>query len=360
MSFEYEAYLWVVVLVAAVSAAALALEFVRKSRALRDFPRLRSHCRSRTSAVLQGTLLCALILLSGSAALGPRAKVVEEVPVREGMTIIASIDCSLSMLAAARVAKPGEPFETRIDVVLKSVHRLFEVLEYDRKGFACFAGHIFAARAATTDYVRILKPQLEKIDRRYIEIIGKQSSFAQALEGCRRQFDLTDGAHNVCIILSDGEPQGSNENKMRYELMRAINELKATVLLKNLKASFYVVGVGDTTRSERIPRFDKSGNFAGFVVDPSTGQPAVTRPDETYLSDIAAQMGGQFKHVESPDDLLGVLNEIINSERKLIEVKKRIVMRDLSGYFIAAIIFVLALLLLLPARFLPVSYPWET
>ena len=322
----------------------------RRHRALRDIPGYAAHCFSLPLEALRGILLMFVLAAAIVGAAGPRAQMVEKIPVKEGMVIIAGLDCSLSMLAPARKHKAGEQgsLETRLDIILASVDQLFRALVYDKKGFVCFAQNVFASKTASTDYERVIKPQLDKVNWRYIEVVGSGTNFAAAVNGCYGLFDTDPHRRNVCLILSDGEPMG-DRRQLDENLAAAVDQIQAKLKNRRMQATFYLVGVGDTAHKFAIPRFDSAGNFAGYLTN-RDGSLVKTQPDEAYLRDIAKAMQGTFVHIDTPEDLTQTLRVIINKERKLIEYRNNIVLKDVSWLPLVVMLAGIVLWFFLPKR----------
>lgn len=347
IAFQHGDYLWIAPLIFLGGLFLLSIMLLRMRRTLAPYPAFRHRCASMPVEATKGLILLLVVIAAFLAILDPRKQETERVPIREGMTIAASIDCSLSMLAPMS----SDNFSSRISVVLGSVHNIFSSLPHDRKGASCFSNRVYTSTVLTTDYERILKKQLNKIQEYYIATIGVGTNFSAALKGCFDLFDPDIKTRKVCIILSDGEPQG-NEAALYKELNKTIRGIRNIIDQKDMKVSLYLVGVGDPSRSFKIPKRDYEGNFAGFVCCDDRGDVIETRPDPTYLQDIARTMSGTFVHISNDNDLIGVLSDIISQERKLIEYIERIVWKDMSHWLLTFIFVGLIAWFFFPKRVL--------
>src|SRR3989344_5384316 len=172
----------------------------RRHRVLREIPGFAARCFSLPFEMFRGLLLTVALTVAIAAALGTREEEAEKIPIKKGMVVITGLDCSMSMLAPARARKPDEEGQlpTRLDIVRASVDHLFRALPHDKKGFVCFAQNVFASKTASTDYERVIKPQLDKVNWRYIEVVGSGTNFAAAVNGCYGLFDTDPHRRNVC------------------------------------------------------------------------------------------------------------------------------------------------------------------
>lgn len=253
----------------------------------------------------------------------------QDIPEKAAIKVVVVMDGSASMLAPIHRGSS----ESRWDVILRSVHQVFKKLPYDRKGFAVFASRIIARSGVmTTDYERILKPELGDISEWFIADVGQKTHFAFALKGCYLLLSVDD-TEGVCIILSDGEQQGYDPDELDADLVASIKELKAGLYEKGLstKVKFYVVPVGDPNEALKIPKKDFDGNVIGFVCCKEDGRSFIeTKPDHAFLSRIAEVIGGKFVPLERGDELIEAMEETIEQERKIIAYQPRIFRDDLA------------------------------
>jgi hypothetical protein len=252
----------------------------------------------------------------------------QDIPEKAAIKVAVAMDGSASTLAAIHRGSD----ESRWDVIKKSVNEVFKKLPYDRKGFVIFASRIIARSGViTTDYERILKPELDDITEWFIADVGQGTNFAFALRGCYELLSVDD-SEGVCIILSDGEQQGDQET-LEADLAAAIKELKAGLYEKGLstKVKFYIVPVGDPNEAMKIPKRDFDGNIIGFVCCKNDGRSFIeTKPDYAFLARIADVIGGKFVPLERGDELIKAMQEVIEQERKIVAYQPRIYRDDLT------------------------------
>ena len=253
----------------------------------------------------------------------------QDIPEKAAIKVAVVMDGTASTLAPIRRGSK----ESRWDVIKRSVHQVLKKLPYDRKGFAVFASRIIARSGVmTTDYERILKPELDDITEWFIADVGQRTNFAFALRGCYELLTVDD-TEGVCIILSDGEQQGYDAAELEADLVAAIKELKAGLYEKGLsaKVKFYIVPVGDPNEAMKIPKRDFDGNIIGFVCCKEDGRSFVeTKPDYAFLDRIAQVIGGKFVRLERGDELIKAMEETIEQERKVIAWQPRIFRDDLT------------------------------
>jgi hypothetical protein len=270
-------------------------------------------------------------------ALGPVYQAVERVPQKAAIKVVVGIDGSASSLAM--MSRKSDV--SRWQMMVSSVHRVFEKLPHDKKGFFIFAKRIFARSSTlTTDYARILRPELNDITEWFIAEAGEGTDFSYALRGCYQLLSKEDSIREgVCIILSDGEQQGDLA-ELEQNLVVSLKDLKAGIFEKNLKVKFYIVPVGDPFESLKIPRRDLDGNIVGFVCCQRDGRSFIeTRPDYAFLERIAIIIEGVFVDLKSDETLAEALKDTIEKEREIVSYQTRIVRKDLSwlGFTLVAL-----------------------
>jgi len=252
-----------------------------------------------------------------------RTKWIDE---RGGIKVVVCMDGSASALAPITKASTV----SRWEFMRAAVHRVFAKLPHDRKGFCVFAASVVSqSSVTTTDYHRILKPELDDISEWFLAEVGQGTNFGAALKGCFRllSYDATNG---VCIILSDGEQQGEVE-KLEQELADAVHHVRAGMYEKQLSIAFYIVPVGDPREAAKIPKRDFQGNIIGSVCCQRDGRSYIeTKPDYGFLERMALIMKGKFVRLERGDELMEALEETIERERPILRREKRIVRDDLS------------------------------
>ncbi len=318
---------------------------IRRKKALKGHPSLVLGANSTVVELVRfGALYTALvstILVLSSFVYEKRTTV----PLVEGLEIATLIDCSRSMLAPVG----DENFTPRLRVVTTAVDDALRRLKADRWGIGCFSERLNGISPLSNDYERLLRPKLDVMeDHRYIELVGKGSNFAAGIEGCMKIFNVKKTNKKVCIILSDGEPQG-DEAKLQDALVNAVAEMKSLIALHKLDVSFYLVGVGSPEQPYKIPAFDDNGNPIGFLMD-SEGNAWTTRPDPEYLKRIADQFQGEYIHLKPGELLSRILEDIMNVERRRVGEKEEVTEVEMATPFILLLIVSLFVFMVCPKR----------
>lgn len=291
-----------------------ALYAIRRFRIMRGFSSLREGAYTHPAESLRNILLVLAFLCASLGYSTPKEEITRSVPDYEGLDIIAMVDCSKSMLASA---KEGEP-SSRMDVVVSALLATVRVLEKDRWGVSCFSEKLLGTPILSTDYEHVLFPKLRELSNAsYLSQVGSGTNFAAALDGCRRGFMRTKKkVKKICMIFSDGEPQGS-EQEMNNHLDTMVGLFGFDIGEREWDIAFYLIGVGDTTRASKIPKYDAEGNVRGFETD-EEGREVYTRPDSTYLEKIADRFKGDYRQLSKDEDLSALVSDIAQKERKVI------------------------------------------
>lgn len=292
--------------------------------------RLTSRLRPQWFDAIWFTVFVSLGMVTFLTLLEPFWQRRQDIPEKAAIKVVVAVDGSASVLAP--ISRRDQ--ESRWDVIHKSVHHIFGKLPYDRKGFTVFASKVIARSGViTTDYERILKPELDGITEWFLADVGQGTNFAYALRGCYELLAIDD-MEGVCIILSDGEQQG-NQEALEADLVSAVKELKAGLYEKDLsnKVKFYIVPVGDQSEFMKIPKRDFDGNIIGFVCCKKDGRSFIeTKPDYAFLSRIAEVIGGKFVPLERGDELIKAMEEVVEKERKIIAYRPRIFRDDITWF----------------------------
>jgi Ca-activated chloride channel family protein len=197
--------------------------------------------------------------------------------------MVIAIDVSKSMLA--RDIKPS-----RIDRAKLELTSLLDRLSGDRVALVVFAGDAFVQCPLTTDYAAA-KMFLGAVDVISMPVGGTNIASALGVSrGLIEEGERTP-AGKAIVLITDGEDNAGED------VDSELSQLKA----KDIRV--YPVGVGSTA-GEPIPDFDAKGNFKGYLKDPATNKPIMSRLDEEGLLRIAQATGG--KYVPSRAGTVGV------------------------------------------------------
>ncbi|MGY6742473.1 MAG: vWA domain-containing protein [Cecembia sp.] len=203
-----------------------------------------------------------LIALAGPSV-GTSLKEIKE----EGRDIFIAIDLSQSMNAT----DIGPSRLQRIKFELKNLVKRFAG---DRIGLIIFSSEAFIQCPLTFDQ-NVLQLHLDGLNTGLVPSQGTDISAPLAMALSKFEAEETNEVKSRSLILiSDGEDFADNFR----DLTAKLNEAGIRV---------FTVGVG-TEQGSTIPR----GN--GFIVDPRTNQPAITRLEPANMRLIAAQTDGQY------------------------------------------------------------------
>ena len=310
-----------------------ALYAIRRFRIMRGFSSLREGAYTHPAESLRNILLVFAFL---SASLGystPKEEVTRSVPDYEGLDIIAMVDCSKSMLASAKDGKPP----SRMDVVVSALLTTVRALEKDRWGISCFSEKLLGTPILSTDYEHVLYPKLRELSNAsYLSQVGRGTDFSAALDGCRRGFMRTKKKmKKICMIFSDGEPQG-NEEEMDKRLDTMTGIFGLNISEREWDIAFYLIGVGDMAHALKIPEYDAGGNVRGFETD-EKGNEVYTRPDRSHLQKIAGHFAGEYRQLSKDEDLSAVVDDIAQKERRVIGQRLVTSSNDKPSYPLVAV-----------------------
>lgn len=130
----------------------------------------------------------------------------------------------------------------------------------------------------------------------YIEVIPeKGSDLANALQAVAYQKLEDPRYENVShvVLFSDGGLTAGDEGRIR----------EAISLLKEADISVIAVGIGSAA-GQRIPLYDKDGNFSGEYEKLKSGETYIARLNERNLKTIAASTGGKYFSQEDKQELV--------------------------------------------------------
>lgn len=304
----------------------LCLYAIRRARVLKKAPSLKGVAFGGGAESTRNILLIVSFLCAFAIALEPSRDSIRDVPLVEGLEIIAMVDCSKSMLAPAVRDDPS----SRMSVVGTALDRIFRALDKDRWGLGCFAGMLIGTPVLTVDYERILRPRLLQMqDPFYISSVGSGTDFNAALEGCHKGFRHAGSkVKKVCLIFSDGEPQG-DQKEMDQRLNNTVALFQGEIAEHGWDVVLYLVGVGNPAEAFRIPKYTPEGNIEGYEKDKQENE-VLTQPDQQFLRSIAARFGGHYRHLTHGEDISFVIAQIAQEERRVIGKKKETAREDLS------------------------------
>ncbi|MDR4504027.1 MAG: VWA domain-containing protein [Candidatus Scalindua sp.] len=286
-------------------------------------PTVRNVCKG-------GAASCALCCL-GLVLLNPKWQTAEEYFETEGLELVFVIDVSLSMLAED--VKPNRLQRAKIEI-----ENLLKELENDYVGLVVFAGRAYSMLPyLTTDYDRIFLRILHMVNENYARFIPYGTNVGNALLVAISSFSKVEEREKILIFLTDGEERLA----VRSQVDEAVK-----MLMERRDISVYLIGVGDPYEFSSIPKKDKYGHTIGSELD-MDGDVIKTRPDPILLQEIAKLTGGKYIHDATGEELKEIFLGVVERHKKIIGVKKRNVVKDISQHFLGGALLFLVLFLLL-------------
>ncbi|MDP3276161.1 MAG: VWA domain-containing protein [Deltaproteobacteria bacterium] len=340
MRWAASEWIWITLLLVAMSATALLYGAWARRRALARFgdEGLVRALRDGSPAgfrAARGVLAILALLLGGLALARPQGRAKTEVLSRRGIDIVVCLDVSKSMLA--RDVQPS-----RINRAKSELRRLMEEEPGDRVGVVVFAG-------TTMEYP--LTSDHESAQRFYRDVepwsfpVGG-TSIGRAITAAHEMFTrdpLAARRSKVILVLTDGEDLDGDP-------------IAAARAAQTDGIATYVVAIGSTV-PEPIPQFSPEGRMVGFERD-SRGEVKTTRfsPEmETQLRGVVEAGHGQYIRPRTGEVGIEQLRRAISGLRRAeIAASQQTVYDELAGWFVlpAFVLLVLASTLV-PERLAP-------
>ncbi len=293
---------------------------------LQRFSRIPKTTRNIMKGLMVSTTFCGLCMV----LIGPKWQTTEEYYEREGMEIVFVLDVSLSMLAED--VKPNRLQRAKIEM-----ESLIKGLENDYLGLVVFAGRAFSMLPyLTTDYDSIYLRILRMINENYARFVPYGTNVGNALLIAIESFSKEE-REKVIIFLTDGEEQLA----VRSQVAEAVK-----MLMERKDISVYLIGIGDPHEYSPIPKKDKNGHTIGLELDMEENT-IMTKPDPALLQEIADITGGTYIHDATGDELKSIFEGVIDEHRKVLGVKTRTAVKDVSQYFLGGALLLLVIFLLL-------------
>lgn len=288
-------------LLAALPVIAIAAARCRPRRAI-PMPglgqlRVRTTWRARASRLALPLRYLAIVLLIVALA-RPRLGFEFTEETRRGVDIMLGLDVSYSMLA--RDYTPN-----RITGVRNLASAFVDLVGNDRVGLVVFAGAPLTQSPLTFDYTA-LKRLIGAVDTGMVHQEG--TAIGDALATCVNRLLAGDEERTrVVVFLTDGEQTAGYLPPIDGARVAAAKGVRV-----------YTVGVGtpDGVPIPLPPPFD------GQIARDMSGNPVMTRLDETTLGEVARVTGGQYFRAETERQLQDVFAQIARLERSDVTVKK--------------------------------------
>ncbi|MEE9584568.1 MAG: VWA domain-containing protein [Candidatus Brocadiales bacterium] len=329
--FNNEEYLWPVAVICLAILLLYLYSYRRKRRWLRDFGSIELIVKeSRVPRAFRDVLKGVFVSLAAAGLalvlLGPRWLTIEEQYEREGMEIVFALDVSLSMLAED--VKPN-----RLQRAKMEIENLVGELHNDRLGLVVFAGKAFSLLPyLTQDYELVFLRMLGLIKENYSRFVPYGTNIGNALLISLDAFSDKPN-EKVLILLTDGEEQIA----VRSQAAEAVR-----LILENKNISLYMIGIGDPNKASRIPKKDKYGVTVGYEKDQEE-KVIGTRPNPSFLKEMAQLTGGSYTHDATGEELEDIFTAAIESHRKIVGIRTKNILIDVSRHFLAAAALLLTL-----------------
>ncbi|MFC3415010.1 vWA domain-containing protein [Algoriphagus hitonicola] len=229
-----------------------------------------------TKLVLRTLYFILFLIALAGPSIGTSTKEIKE----EGKDIFIAVDLSQSMNAT----DIGPSRLQRIKFELKNLIKSFPS---DRIGLIIFSSEAFMQCPLTFDQ-NVLQLHLDGLNTGLVPNAGTDLSGPLRVALDRFMNDQSQEVKSKSIVLiSDGENFGDDLGDVSESLSDA-----------GIKV--FTLGIG-SEEGASIPR----GN--GVVIDPNTGEPAISKLDRTSLQQIAAQTEGQYFEISDEVQELGNL-----------------------------------------------------
>lgn len=229
-----------------------------------------------TKLVLRTIYFILFLIAFAGPSIGTSTKEVKE----EGKDIFIAVDLSQSMNAT----DIGPSRLQRIKFELKNLIKSFPS---DRIGLIIFSSEAFMQCPLTFDQ-NVLQLHLDGLNTGLVPNAGTDLSGPLRVALDRFMNDQSPEVKSKSIVLiSDGENFGDD--------LADVSESLSDAGIK-----VFTLGIG-SEEGATIPR----GN--GVVIDPNTGQPAISKLDRTSLQQIASQTEGQYFEISDEVQELGNL-----------------------------------------------------
>lgn len=250
----------------------------------------------------------------------PWGGVKDEKTVKEGIEVIIAVDASNSMYASSTSDEKGSD---RMRTAKLMLEKLINRLDNDRVGLIVYAGDAYTLIPVTNDYVSA-KMFLNSIDPSQLDNQG--TDIASAIRMATTSFSEDKKIGKAIILITDADELEDEEGVMTAAARAAQDGIQIDV-----------VGLGSSTP---VPIPLKNG---GYMIDPFTGERALTALNEDLATSIAEAGKGIYVNASNRE----ALNEL---DKQLDTLKKASLESNISAVhdelFPLFAIFALALLVL--------------
>jgi Ca-activated chloride channel family protein len=243
-----------------------------------------------------------------------------------GVDFVIALDISQSMDAT-------DVSPSRFDLAGQEIARLLEAMRGSRVGLVVFAGSAIFRSPLTTDIQAM--SELVRRARLDASLVRAGSDLGAAMGQAGRVLENSESTGKAVILISDGEDHAST-----YQV--------AAPGLRNQGITIFTAGVGTT---EGTTLLEQRAGPDEVKLDAS-GQPVVTRLNESTLRAIAEAGGGSYMRLGEGSGLAGLRDALSGlSQTSRVGEGQTVPIERFQPFIIAALVL-LAESWLLPARFL--------
>jgi Ca-activated chloride channel family protein len=229
---------------------------------------------------------------------------------QKGADVVIAVDVSSSM--TAEDIKPN-----RLDRAKTLLSGLVQGLSGNRVGIIAFAGTSFWQCPLTLD-IASATMFLEIMDSNLIPLPG--TVIGDAIRLAAKGLEKTAPKAKAIVLLTDGEDHKSDPLGAAREAAR-----------QGIK--IYCIGFG-TVQGEPIPVRDGQGNLQGYKKD-AKGQTVMSKMDETLLSTIATETGGEYFRADNGQaDISRIIDGIQGLDQRRLSSRQNRQYEDRYGWFL--------------------------
>jgi Ca-activated chloride channel family protein len=196
---------------------------------------------------------------------------------QHGLDVFIAVDCSLSM--QAQDLPPSRMANAKL-----VLGQLIDRLQGSRIGLIAFAGQAYVECPLTIDQGAV-RETLDSSDVGTVPIPG--TVIGDAIRVAVKGLKAGEGGHRVLILLTDGEDHHSDP-------------VAAAKEAAHVGMKIFAIGIG-SPQGEPIPIFDDQGHRTGYKTD-KKGEVVMSRVDESMLTQITRETGGQYFRATSTGD----------------------------------------------------------
>jgi Ca-activated chloride channel homolog len=246
----------------------------------------------------------------------------------ERKTAVSDLDIIL-LFDVSRSMNVEDINPSRLERARMEVKSLIERTEGARMGLVAFSS-LPLTLSPLTDDKGALELLFEIADTKLIPALG--TDLGKGMEEALRLFPYDEDRARVLIVFSDGEDMGSTA-------------FKAASAAQSLQVKIFSVGLGTaeggTVKNEK----------GDVIVDPSTGQDAVSSLDTAKLIQISKVTDGRYFEIGKEGQTLNDLKEELSRIKKReYATKQREKREEKFGLFAAAGFFLLLIMPFIPLR----------